>query len=761
MKDRKQVCRAAALGMAGVVLVLHAGTASACVQTGGAAFPEGRQELPAAHLRAGAGISTTAREGEKAPDSPEQDSVLDSVLDKWDIDPDSLPRQENEEIPSVPEEIREYFEAAVAGTVEQYKGSTPPASDLSRYSLRADTIRAGVRAKAHALMKKESGQILDRMNSFALSLGGPAIAQIALEMQSRTAGKMAAFGSRQEDDDSGHEVHSAGLFPSSSDGSQGSPYSEESSVSGATVRVPFLSIAPPSKEEPHKENSIENDSIENDIEDSKENHTENSVENDIEDSKESYTENSVENDIEDSKEGYTENSVENDIEDSKESYTDNSIDTDIEDSLEDETESSREDVSESPEESPVRPDEEHIPDSTLLHAPPGMSSFLSYLPGGNIWSDEEGFSYVENSSEGLSSGEFSTGYLSSEDDSSEGISTEKISSGDFGSEEDSAEAGFSDTFSDSSSDTGQSVYADSDVFPDLTANFALAKPITSGRLCYKYGNKESQRADSGSEENDDSGEIEDDHSAEASETISAAHRNVVFIGDSRTVGMEMYVGGREDEYWCAKNSMGYSWMVNTATPSVDSLIGENTDVVILMGVNDLGNVNLYVDYMNEKAAEWKERGARTFFVSVTPVVDSKSPNAKNSRIESFNAYAIENLRNVYYIDAYNRIRYSFGSPDGIHFDAETYREIYRIIHFYLYQGWYEEAGLRFYFDCGQPVTGWHFLDGSWQYMDGAGVRWVKNSRVGDVCLAPYPLTGLTDPDIRILSSMDSDTSAEQ
>ena len=713
MKDRKQVCRAAALGMAGAVLVLHAGTASACVQTGGAAFPEGRQELPAAHLRAGAGISTTAREGEKAPDSPEQDSVLDSVLDKWDIDPDSLPRQENEEIPSVPEEIREYFEAAVAGTVEQYKGSTPPASDLSRYSLRADTIRAGVRAKAHALMKKESGQILDRMNSFALSLGGPAIAQIALEMQSRTAGKMAAFGSRQEDDDSGHEVHSAGLFPSSSDGSQGSPYSEESSVSGATVRVPFLSIAPPSKEEPHKENSIENDSIENDIEDS------------------------------------------------KESSTENSIDSDIEDSLEDETESSGEDVSESPEESPVRPDEEHIPDSTLLHAPPGMSSFLSYLPGGNIWSDEEGFSYVENSSEGLSSGEFSTGYLSSEDDSSEGISTEKISSGDFGSEEDSAEAGFSDTFSDSSSDTGQSVYADSDVFPDLTANFALAKPITSGRLCYKYGNKESQRADSGSEENDDSGEIEDDHSAEASETISAAHRNVVFIGDSRTVGMEMYVGGREDEYWCAKNSMGYSWMVNTATPSVDSLIGENTDVVILMGVNDLGNVNLYVDYMNEKAAEWKERGARTFFVSVTPVVDSKSPNAKNSRIESFNAYAIENLRNVYYIDAYNRIRYSFGSPDGIHFDAETYREIYRIIHFYLYQGWYEEAGLRFYFDCGQPVTGWHFLDGSWQYMDGAGVRWVKNSRVGDVCLAPYPLTGLTDPDIRILSSMDSDTSAEQ
>ena len=186
-------------------------------------------------------------------------------------------------------------------------------------------------------------------------------------------------------------------------------------------------------------------------------------------------------------------------------------------------------------------------------------------------------------------------------------------------------------------------------------------------------------------------------------------------------------------------------MVNSGVPAVDGLIGRNTDVVILMGVNDLGNVASYVDYMNEKAAEWKERGARTFFVSVTPVIDSKSPNAKNSRIESFNAYAQENLKNVIYIDAYNRIRYSFGSPDGIHFDGATYQEIYRIIHFYQYTGWYEEAGLHFYFDKGKPLTGWHYLDGEWQYMDGAGVRWIRKGRVGDVVLEGFPETGLLNP----------------
>ena len=223
-------------------------------------------------------------------------------------------------------------------------------------------------------------------------------------------------------------------------------------------------------------------------------------------------------------------------------------------------------------------------------------------------------------------------------------------------------------------------------------------------------------------------------------------RRIIFIGDSRTVGMEMSCGGKTEEYWSAEVSMGYNWMVNTGVPNVENLIDRNTDVVILMGVNDLGNVYRYVDYMNTKAAEWKELGARTFFVSVTPVDDRKSPNAKNSRIESFNAYAQENFQDVYYIDAYNRIRNSYGSPDGIHYDSATYREIYRIIEFSLYQGWYEQDGLWFYFDRGRPLTGWQYLDGQWQYMDGYGVRWIRDGRVGDRICLPLPDLMMTGRD---------------
>ena len=229
-------------------------------------------------------------------------------------------------------------------------------------------------------------------------------------------------------------------------------------------------------------------------------------------------------------------------------------------------------------------------------------------------------------------------------------------------------------------------------------------------------------------------------------------RKTVFVGDSRTVGMEMYVDALDNEYWSARNSMGYSWMVSTGVPQVEDLIDKDTDVIILMGVNDLGNLYNYADYINEKAADWKELGARTFFVSVNPVDDSRSPNAKNYRIENFNSYMQRNLQNVHYIDTYSRIRNSFSSPDGIHFSGSTYQEIYRIIHFYTYRGWYEEAGLRFYFDLGRPLTGWQYLDGKWQYMDGSGVRWISSGRSGDICLAPYPDTSILDPYQGVLHS---------
>ena len=112
------------------------------------------------------------------------------------------------------------------------------------------------------------------------------------------------------------------------------------------------------------------------------------------------------------------------------------------------------------------------------------------------------------------------------------------------------------------------------------------------------------------------------------DTVSAD--KLVFIGDSRTEGLRDAVN--DDSVWSCLSSMGYDWMVSTGVPQVEDQIEDNTAVIILMGVNDLYHVNDYISYINAKAAEWGDRGARTYFVSVGPV--QNDPYCSNAEIES-------------------------------------------------------------------------------------------------------------------------------
>lgn len=156
---------------------------------------------------------------------------------------------------------------------------------------------------------------------------------------------------------------------------------------------------------------------------------------------------------------------------------------------------------------------------------------------------------------------------------------------------------------------------------------------------------------------------------------------LIFIGDSRTVGMHMAVSSEDDDdnVWSCRDSMGYDWMVKTGVPDVEQKISTDTDVIFLMGVNDPGHVNEYVDYINEKAKEWSEEGATTWFVSVNPVDDDRSPLIKNAHIEAFNDTMQKDLVDVGYIDTYDDILSTFTSPDGIHYYNSTYEEIYHDI----------------------------------------------------------------------------------
>lgn len=157
----------------------------------------------------------------------------------------------------------------------------------------------------------------------------------------------------------------------------------------------------------------------------------------------------------------------------------------------------------------------------------------------------------------------------------------------------------------------------------------------------------------------------------------STQKQLIWIGDSRTVGMKNTL--KTNDTWSCEVSKGFSWMKSTGIPNIENKITSNSSIVILMGVNDLHNANNYVNYINSKATEWTNKGARVYFVSVNPT-NGKHDNL-NSKIDYFNSTLNNNLSSsVKYIDSNSYLqKEGFKTTDGLHYDKETYKKIYNYI----------------------------------------------------------------------------------
>ena len=153
--------------------------------------------------------------------------------------------------------------------------------------------------------------------------------------------------------------------------------------------------------------------------------------------------------------------------------------------------------------------------------------------------------------------------------------------------------------------------------------------------------------------------------------------NVLIIGDSRSVMMKNATGGGGCS-WICQNSKGYKWLESTAIPEAEEMIGSGTKVVIALGVNDVGNVNRYAALVNAKAAEWAERGAVTYYVSVNPVTDNA--RVSEGQVEFFNNQIKGQLSGIRWIDTHGYLMENgFNATDGVHYDNATSKKIFQAI----------------------------------------------------------------------------------
>ena len=153
---------------------------------------------------------------------------------------------------------------------------------------------------------------------------------------------------------------------------------------------------------------------------------------------------------------------------------------------------------------------------------------------------------------------------------------------------------------------------------------------------------------------------------------------LIFVGDSRTVGMEEAVRAKNPSDPCTfigKVGEGYYWLINDGIEQLDLALEENPDamVIINLGVNDLKEIDSYLAFYPELFDEYPE--ASFYIMSVNPVSDDYE-GISNEDIEAFN----EKIQDAFpgqYLNCYSYLRSEgFETADGLHYTYETYRAIH-------------------------------------------------------------------------------------
>lgn len=159
---------------------------------------------------------------------------------------------------------------------------------------------------------------------------------------------------------------------------------------------------------------------------------------------------------------------------------------------------------------------------------------------------------------------------------------------------------------------------------------------------------------------------------------------IVYIGDSRTTGMDKVVGLSKikDTFVVAKSGMGYNWFMKDGSEALYKIrednVYDNWIYVFNLGVNDLKNVNNYKNLIRELQKE-----ATVYFVSINPTDDSvggiQCKNIKEFNSELYKVVGINNYINSYdYLEKVNGFNFD-SMEDGMHYDDETYTKLYEFI----------------------------------------------------------------------------------
>lgn len=171
-------------------------------------------------------------------------------------------------------------------------------------------------------------------------------------------------------------------------------------------------------------------------------------------------------------------------------------------------------------------------------------------------------------------------------------------------------------------------------------------------------------------------ESQTEKTTEAPQTEAILSDPVIWVGDSRTLGMRDALKDTGADIFIGAAGEGYTWFAETGLPELKKAIAEFPDapVVINFGVNDYDNLSSYMTLYEELTSEYSD--TVFYFLSVNPIEPTLCKNITNEEIADFNAHLKEAFPDTY-IDSFTMLMIDQAvTIDGIHYSEEDYQKIY-------------------------------------------------------------------------------------
>lgn len=165
-----------------------------------------------------------------------------------------------------------------------------------------------------------------------------------------------------------------------------------------------------------------------------------------------------------------------------------------------------------------------------------------------------------------------------------------------------------------------------------------------------------------------------DDAQKLSEADNAEAPFIIWVGDSRTIGMRDAM--KNDDLYIGASGEGYDWLSEIGLPQVKDAISDYPEapVVFNFGVNDYDNMENYLTLYKSLLEEYPD--THFYFLSVNPIDPDVCKNITNEEIADFNNHLKQAFPDTY-IDSYTYLLINETvTIDGIHYSGEDYCAIH-------------------------------------------------------------------------------------